>query len=536
MKILIVKLSSIGDVVHTLPALAAIRRTLPDAEISWAVERSAAEILRGNEMIDNLIEIDTRSLRRRGGTISEGILRSASRQLRELRRYEFDVALDFQGLLKSASIIKLAKTKKRFGFSKKNLREPASRFLLTDTIEVEPQTHIIRKNLTLAKEALNIEVLETNFEFPIYTDEIHKLEAAQIIEQAGENFAILNPAGGWTTKIWSAEKFGELADKLWEENNLVSIVTTAPNEIELANKVLRNSRSGKVLVAQPSLKGFYELAKHAKIYIGGDTAPTHLAVAANAPIVGIFGPTEWWRNGSPNESDICVERTDINCRVNCHRRACDNWICMDIKIGNGFACGAKKIRIIGEMSRKKATPIQRFRVPLGFLFAAIFLIFARPEIITLIIGGAIAVVGLLIRAWASGHIRKNQTLAVSGPYSYTRNPLYLGSFILGCRFYHRVRRLVARVSVYRLVFGHLFAGDARRSRRIDEYFRRRIQRICDARSFVFSASDGGRKIGNALRFRVVYALPRISGGTRFNFRVVNFARQSDFSEITLALI
>jgi protein-S-isoprenylcysteine O-methyltransferase Ste14 len=86
------------------------------------------------------------------------------------------------------------------------------------------------------------------------------------------------------------------------------------------------------------------------------------------------------------------------------------------------------------MSRKDATPIQRFRVPLGFLFAAVFLIFARPEMLTLTIGGAIAVVGLLIRAWASGHIRKNQTLAVSGPYAYTRNPLYLGSFILGVGF------------------------------------------------------------------------------------------------------
>jgi protein-S-isoprenylcysteine O-methyltransferase Ste14 len=86
------------------------------------------------------------------------------------------------------------------------------------------------------------------------------------------------------------------------------------------------------------------------------------------------------------------------------------------------------------MSRKSATPIQRFRVPLGFLFAAIFLIFARPEMLTLMIGGVIALVGLLIRAWASGHIRKNQTLAVSGPYAYTRNPLYLGSFVLGVGF------------------------------------------------------------------------------------------------------
>lgn len=86
------------------------------------------------------------------------------------------------------------------------------------------------------------------------------------------------------------------------------------------------------------------------------------------------------------------------------------------------------------MSRKDATPIQRFRVPLGFLFAAVFLYFARPQMLSLVIGGAIAVFGLLVRAWASGHIRKNKTLAISGPYAYTRNPLYLGSFILGVGF------------------------------------------------------------------------------------------------------
>ena len=84
--------------------------------------------------------------------------------------------------------------------------------------------------------------------------------------------------------------------------------------------------------------------------------------------------------------------------------------------------------------KNKKRLLQRFRVPLGFVFAAVFLIFARPSFLTLAIGGAIALVGLLIRAWSSGHIRKNRELAVSGPYAYTRNPLYLGSFILGLGF------------------------------------------------------------------------------------------------------
>jgi lipopolysaccharide heptosyltransferase I len=343
MRILIVKLGAIGDIVHALSALAAIRAALPDAEISWAVERRSAEILRGNKLIDDLIELDTRALR--SGRIVRDRLPEASRQWNALRERKFDVALDFQGLLKSAMIAKLSGAARRCGFSRTNLREPASRFLLTETFDVPPRTHIIRKNLILAENALRISVPVENFEFPIFTDESHRLEAERIINETGENFAVLNPAGGWTTKLWHAEKFGALADRLWEENGLISVITTAPNERELAEKALRNSKSGKVLTAQPSLKGFYELAKQAEIYVGGDTGPTHLAIAARAPVVGIFGPTEWWRNGSPSADDICVERSDINCRADCHRRNCSNWICLDIQTETVLRAVQKRIAL-----------------------------------------------------------------------------------------------------------------------------------------------------------------------------------------------
>ncbi|HEY0427175.1 MAG TPA: lipopolysaccharide heptosyltransferase I [Pyrinomonadaceae bacterium] len=330
MKILIVKLSSIGDIVHTLPTLAAIRRALPNAEISWVAEKGSAEVLRHNQFLSHLIEVDTKALRR-GKTLGE-IMLTARQQLRGLRASAFDVSIDFQGLLKSAAIAKISKAKRRFGFSRQNLREPASRFLLTDAIRVEKNLDVIRRSLRLAEKALHIPVPDADFEFPIFTEGKHRAEAEAVIEKAGANFAVLNPAGNWATKLWHAEKFGALADRLWEENDLPSVVTTAPNERHLAEKVLLASKSGKVFAVQPSLKGFYELARHARVYVGGDTAPTHLAVAARAPVVGIFGPTEWWRNGSPNADDVGVERTDIGCRIECNRRTCSNWICMDIEV------------------------------------------------------------------------------------------------------------------------------------------------------------------------------------------------------------
>jgi ADP-heptose:LPS heptosyltransferase len=109
MRILIVKLGSIGDIIHTLPSLDAIRKALPDAEISWVAEERSAEILRGNPLIDNLIEVDTQSLR--GGMGVEEILLNVSKQLKGLRRFKFDVAVDFQGLWKSAAIAKLSGAK-----------------------------------------------------------------------------------------------------------------------------------------------------------------------------------------------------------------------------------------------------------------------------------------------------------------------------------------------------------------------------------------------------------------------------------------
>lgn len=344
MRILIVKLGSIGDIIHTLPALAEIRREVPGAEISWVVEKRSAEILRGNTEIDRLIEIDTKNLRTNGST--DGTLRTLRGKVGELRSGKYDIAIDFQGLIKSAVVAKLSGAKKRWGFAGRALREPASRIFLTDSVKIPRQTHVIRKNLLLARMALGLEASDTPLEFPICVSPADREEAAAIIDRVGPRFAILNPAGGWVTKLWDARNFGQLADRLWTEFRLPSVIVSGPNEDELARLAFESAAAGKVFSTKPSLKGFYELAKRASVYIGGDTGPTHLAIAAGAPIVGIFGPTEWWRNGSLDPTDICVERSDIGCRVDCHRRTCSNWICMDIDVETVFE--AVRARISAE--------------------------------------------------------------------------------------------------------------------------------------------------------------------------------------------
>lgn len=340
MRILIVKLGSIGDIVHTLPALAALRAGLPQAEISWVVERQSAEILKDNPILDRLIEVDTKALRR--GLMSGETLRAPRQQLRRLRASAFDLALDFQGLIKSASIARLSGARRVFGYARAGLREPASTVFLSKRITIPPHTHVIRKALLLVQGALGISA-PVEISFPVGVTREAQAEAERATDGAAGNYAILNPAGGWPTKLWSAEKFGALSDLLWTNYGMRSLVTYGPGEEHLAETVRQSSQSQQATPVKLSLKGFYALAKNARVYVGGDTGPTHIAVAARAPIVGLFGPTEWWRNGSPYKEDICVERTDIDCRVDCHRRACSKWICMDIDVGRVFEAVTRRI-------------------------------------------------------------------------------------------------------------------------------------------------------------------------------------------------
>ncbi|MFN2530505.1 MAG: glycosyltransferase family 9 protein [Pyrinomonadaceae bacterium] len=332
MRILIVKLGSIGDLVHTLPAVAALRAAMPNAEISWVVERSSAEILRDNPLLDRLIEVDTRALRR--GLMSGETLRAPRQQLRRLRASAFDIALDFQGLVKSASIARLSGARRIFGYTREGLREPASSLLLSKRISVPRKTHVINKALQLVNGALKVPVPTdpNTYSFPVAFTASDITNAANACVGTDRNYVILNPAGGWPTKLWSPERFGNVADHLWAEFGLYSLVSVGPGEDEIGNRVIQFSKYGKARLIQVPLKAFYVLAKSAKLYVGGDTGPTHLAVAAGTPVVGLFGPTEWWRNGSPRLDDICVERNDIDCRVDCHRRSCSKWICMDIDV------------------------------------------------------------------------------------------------------------------------------------------------------------------------------------------------------------
>jgi ADP-heptose:LPS heptosyltransferase len=224
--------------------------------------------------------------------------------------------------------------------------------MYTDRVATHGDINVIEKNLQIVRKALGITTAATDLEFPIGIGDEHRTEATRIAAQANGDFVILNPAGGWVTKLWPAENYGRLAQMIRTELGMSPVVVTGPKENALAARL--KEFSGDAVLAEPSLKGFYELARMSTGYVGGDTGPTHLAVAAGAPVVGIFGPTEWWRNGSPRADDIAVGREDIGCRVDCHRRNCSKWICMEISVDTVFDAVVRRVETARKRRKERA--------------------------------------------------------------------------------------------------------------------------------------------------------------------------------------
>lgn len=332
--------------VHTLPAAALLRRSLPDAHITWVVERRAGAIIKDTPVIDRLIELDTRAWRR--GLMSTSTIGDVRTQLNQLRREpelkgaaHSDIAIDFQGLIKSALVAIASRSRRRIGFETADLREKASKLLLTEQVQTSEFKHVIEKNLALAQAAIRSvgtaptggEALSRNaYQFPITVSPDDERFVDDALENEGP-FTIINPGGGWPTKLWPSERYAELADWLWSDCGLSSFVTYGPGEEALARAVASTARSSAVRPIASTLKQLFALSRRAALFVGGDSGPLHLAAASGTPIVGLYGPTSPERNGPFDPQDITVGR-DLWCRADCHRRSCWHWECMEIPVSD----------------------------------------------------------------------------------------------------------------------------------------------------------------------------------------------------------
>jgi lipopolysaccharide heptosyltransferase I len=314
---LIIKLSSIGDVVHTLPALATLKRSFPDAEIDWLVEKKARIVLEGNAFIHEVIVADTHRWRESWWT--PRILKELKGLLRRLRSRKYDVAIDFQGLWKSAALGYFSNSRLFLGFDAKALKEPGCRVFYKKRISPSLKSHhVVEKYLDLVR-SLGDVIPTYNFDLnPSEEDE--QYVSQQLNSHGIKSFVILNPGGGWITKNWLPENYAELHDKLYGAYGLESVVTWGPGEEALVERMVNSCKTKPPAKFPTTLSQFIVLARKAKLFVGGDTGPLHIAAASGTPVVGIYGPTDPARNG-PFGQEAWVAWEKVPCGP-CYLRTC----------------------------------------------------------------------------------------------------------------------------------------------------------------------------------------------------------------------
>jgi heptosyltransferase-1 len=308
MKALLVRLSSIGDVVHTLPALVALHGA--GWELGWLVESPASELLDGHPLLTHVVRVPRASAFR---------LDAAWGALQALRQQAYDVVLDFQGLWKSAAWSRLTRAARVVGYAGPWRRESASSILVHEQMNLPDNVvHVIDKNLALLK-ALSIEAVGRR-EFPLPSSEGRDERIAAALDQLATGpFAVLNPGGGWPSKLWAPEGFGMLARAL-RERGLNAIVTWGPGEERLADRVVAAADGAAQRCFPTSLLDYVEVARRARLVVAADTGTLHLACAVGTPVVALFGPTDPERNGPFSSHDVIVRRTPL-CAP-CYKRRC----------------------------------------------------------------------------------------------------------------------------------------------------------------------------------------------------------------------
>jgi heptosyltransferase-1 len=329
--ILIVKLGSIGDIVHTLPSLAALRRRFPDARIDWLVERRSCEILFDNPCLDKLLVVDTLSWRKK--LYSPGVWRQIGESVREIRARPYDVVFDFQGLVKSGLCSRLARSPRRVGFDRSDLREPVSAVFTNEhAVSTDGRCHVIDKNLSLLR-AVGIETKERRFPIEI-PKALEEQAAARLASMGLAEFAAINAGGGWPTKRWGPEKYGKLAAELHRERKLESLVFWGPGEETLARRVVEASSGAVRMAPATTIRELVAYLKLARLFVGGDTGPLHIADAIGVPVVGIFGPSDPVLNGPFGGEDAVVWKS-VSCSP-CYKKRCPGYgtVCMtSIEVG-----------------------------------------------------------------------------------------------------------------------------------------------------------------------------------------------------------
>jgi heptosyltransferase I len=320
-EIIIIKLSSLGDIIHTLPAYWILRKHFPKKSITWVVEKKGKPILDLVSGIDRIITCDFKNK-----PIFTRKFWSSLSDLRSNIQNTKSISIDFQGLIKSGIISYLSKAKKKIGFHKKNLKEPAASFFYTDQLEpLSENIHVIQKNLELLS---LLKIHERQWTFPIIISKhllqstLDKLKSKGI--PMNHNAVIFNIGGAWESKRWFPDYWIKLIKSLNLINLSPLILWGNEEEKKTANEI--SEKTEVPTVPYLSIKEVFALIHESILVVSGDSFPLQAACALSVPAVGLFGPTNPHRNGPFNKRDK-VAFHEIKCSY-CYKHHCRKLECL----------------------------------------------------------------------------------------------------------------------------------------------------------------------------------------------------------------
>lgn len=325
-RILIVRLSALGDVIHGLPVACALRHAFPSATIGWVVEGRPADMLEGHPAIDHLIRLPRRWWK------SPRIVLDLRRRLRALR---FDVTIDLQCLTKSAVAAWLSAAPRRIGKAGRDGRELSK--LFNNELVAAGGEHVIDHYLELLR-PLGIESPQVRFNLPEPAADAHTARLVLRGRHLTEGrFAILNPGAGWASKMWPPERYGEVARRLQSDFGLPSLVVWGvPSELPLAEAIVAGSQGAAILAPATTVSELASLCRRAALFLGSDTGPMHLAVAVGVPTVSLHGPSraDWCGAYGPQNIRLQARFEDGSAR---ERRQADDSAMRAIDIDVAYA-------------------------------------------------------------------------------------------------------------------------------------------------------------------------------------------------------
>jgi heptosyltransferase I len=325
--ILLIKLSAIGDVVHTLPLLEVLRKSFPTARIDWLVEEEARSIVETHEDLDHVLVSWRKSWQKKLFSPGQGraALKEIKRFVQTIRAHQYDLVIDLHGLFKSGILTGLARGRRKIGFT--GGKEGSMLFLTEQPYPFDYNRHALDRYLQAAR-YLGCSTNSWKGEIPLEPGDRERIDPLLAEHfSPSETLVAINPMARWVTKLWDEERFASLAARLQEELSCKILFTGSPSDRPVVERIMKGINPRPLnLAGSTTLRELAYLYTRCRLIVTTDTGPMHIAAAMGLPVVALFGPTAPWRTGPYGKGHTVIQE-NLECSP-CFKKKCTHRRCM----------------------------------------------------------------------------------------------------------------------------------------------------------------------------------------------------------------